>query len=142
MKQYMKIYLDIDGTLIHEDLDDFYGKPAVGLPEFLAALRPHETFWLTTHCMDGDSTRARSKLKMVVPKEYYPDIDRIKPTSWQSLKTEALDWGSDFIWFDNDIVPEEWARFGSATPDQRIIEVDLKVNPNQLIELRKDLFGL
>jgi hypothetical protein len=137
----MKIYLDIDGTLIHEDLDDFYGKPAEGLSEFLIALRPHETFWLTTHCMDGDPSHARRKLKMVVPEELYPDVDRIKPTTWQSLKTEALDWESDFIWFDNDIIPEEWARFLDATPDQRVIEVDLNAHPDHLIDLRKDLFG-
>ena len=34
----MKIYLDIDGTMIHEDLSDMYSKPAVGLEEFIVAL--------------------------------------------------------------------------------------------------------
>lgn len=55
----MDIYLDIDGTLIHEDLTDNYGKAAAGLEEFLIALRPFDIYWLTTHCRDGNPDRAR-----------------------------------------------------------------------------------
>jgi len=54
----MKIYLDIDGTMIHEELGDMWGKAAAGLEEFFVALRPYDTYWLTTHCMEGDPVRA------------------------------------------------------------------------------------
>jgi len=40
----MNIYLDIDGTMIHEDLSDRLGKPANGLPEFLQAIKHHCLF--------------------------------------------------------------------------------------------------
>lgn len=137
-----RIYLDIDGTLIHEDLSDMYGKPAAGLKEFLIALRPYDTYWLTTHCMDGDPIHAQKKLKEVLPDEFYPDIDRIQGTAWQSLKTEAIDWNSDFIWFDNDIYTKEWERFKTAGPDQRVIEVNLRDNPNHLVEITRDIIEM
>jgi len=95
----MKIYLDIDGTMLHEDLTENYGKPAAGLEEFLTALRPYDTYWLTTHCTEGDPVHARRITKAVLPESLHADIDRIKPTTWTELKTEALDWNSDFIWF-------------------------------------------
>lgn len=142
----MKIYLDIDGTMIHEDLTENYGKPAQGLEEFLIALRPYDTYWLTTHCMDGDPLNAQQKMKAVVPISLFNDIDRIKPTTWKSMKTEALDWSGDFIWFDNDIFREEWDRFETATPNQQVVEVDLLKNPEQLIEITneilKDVYSL
>lgn len=142
----MKIYLDIDGTMIHEDLTENYSKPAQGLEEFLIALRPYDTYWLTTHCMDGDPLNAQQKMKAVVPISLFNDIDRIKPTTWKSMKTEALDWSGDFIWFDNDIFREEWDRFETATPNQQVVEVDLLKNPEQLIEITneilKDVYSL
>lgn len=135
----MNIYLDIDGTLIHEDITDNYGKPARGLEEFLVALRPHDTYWLTTHCTYGDPTHARRKLKAVLPPEYHADIDRIKPTVWRDSKTEGIDWSTDFIWFDNDISDTEWERFESAHPNQQVFEVNLKDNPEQLIEITREV---
>lgn len=39
----MKIYLDIDGTLLHEDIERI-GEPAEGLAEFIIALRPHDVY--------------------------------------------------------------------------------------------------
>jgi hypothetical protein len=137
----MNIYLDIDGTLIHEDLTNNYGKPARGLEEFLIALRPHNTYWLTTHCTDGDPTSARRKLKAVLPKRCYPDIDRIKPTMWNVFKTEGIDWSTDFIWFDNDISDQELKRFASARPNQQVFEVNLKNHPTHLIEITNDVLA-
>ncbi len=140
LKRGTKIYLDIDGTLIHEDLSEMYGKPAEGLTEFLIALRPYDTYWLTTHCMDGDPIHAQKKLKEVLPTELYPDIERIQGTAWQDLKIEAIDWNSNFIWFDNDIYSAEWERFKAAGPDQQVIEIDLRANPNQLKDVTRDIF--
>jgi hypothetical protein len=38
-------------------------------------------------------------MKEMVPEAYHADIDRIKPTVWQDLKTNGIDFSSDFIWF-------------------------------------------
>jgi len=135
----MDIYLDIDGTMIHEDLAHVGDKGAAGLADFIIALRPHTTYWLTTHCMDGNPERARSIMKKYLPPELHPDIDRIIPTTWSILKTEGIDWSRDFIWFDNDILPEEWGQFEQGSENQLVIEVNLADNPKQLIELTQEV---
>lgn len=135
----MKIYLDIDGTMIHEDRSDMYSKPAVGLEDFIVALRPHDTYWLTTHCTTGDPTNARRIMKAVLPEELHADIDRIKPTVWQDLKIEGIDFQSDFIWFDNDIYAGEWEKLKQCNDNQTVIEVDLRTNPMHLIEITRDI---
>jgi len=138
----MKIYLDIDGTMIHEDLSKMYCKPAVGLEDFLIALRQYETYWLTTHCTEGDPTNARRIMKAVLPESLHGDIDRIKPTVWQDLKTKGIDFSSDFIWFDNDIYNGEWKVLKQCTENQTLIEVDLRTNPQHLIEIARDIFPI
>lgn len=135
----MKIYLDIDGTMIHEDLSEMCGKPAVGLEEFLVALRPYETYWLTTHCTEGDPSKARNIMKALLPESLHSDIDRIKPTVWEDLKTKGIDFSSDFIWFDNDIYAREWEVLKRCNENQMVIEVDLRTNPEQLIEITRDI---
>lgn len=137
----MKIYLDIDGTMIHEELTDNNCKPAAGLLKFLEALRPHETYWLTTHCTTGDPEKARRIMKEKVPVEYHHDIDRIKPTVWQDMKTDALDWGADFIWFDNDIFEAEWKVLERCHKNQSVIQVDLRANPHHLIEIVSEVLN-
>ena len=135
----MNIYLDIDGTMIHEDLSENYGKPAVGLEEFIVALRPYDTYWLTTHCTTGDPTRACEIMKRVLPTKLHADIDRIKPTVWQDLKTTGIDFNSDFIWFDNDIYTGEWEILKQCKNNQIVIEVDLRTNPRHLMEITRDI---
>lgn len=136
----MKIYLDIDGTLIHEDLTENYGKPAVGLEEFITALKPYDVYWLTTHCRDNDPVHARKLVKSVLPESFYEQIDSFKPVSWDINKTEALDWDSDFIWFDNDIFDEEWKDLEKCNENQSVIQIDLRANPQQLIEIVREFF--
>jgi len=136
----MKIYLDIDGTMIHEDLARS-GQPAVGLEEFLIALRPYETYWLTTHCMNGDPQYAQKLMKKKVSKEFYADIDRIQPTAWSVLKADALDFTSDFIWFDNDVSPEEYTELEQCRENQSLHYVDLMDNPKQLLDITRGILS-
>jgi hypothetical protein len=55
-------------------------------------------------------------MKQFLPLELHADIDRIKPTVWDTLKTQGIDWTQDFIWFDNDISPFEWERLNQEQP--------------------------
>lgn len=135
----MKIYLDIDGTMIHEDRWDLDNPAAAGLEDFIVALRPHETYWLTTHCTTGDPEKARQIMKKVLPESLHPDIDRIKGTIWTDMKTGALDWESDFIWFDNDIFSAEWKALEQCKDNQSVVQVDLRTNPEQLVEITRDI---
>lgn len=139
LKSKMDIYLDIDGTMLHEDHWDTENQAAAGLAEFIIALRPHNTYWLTTHCRDGNPERPREIMKRFVAPELHADIDRIKPTVWDTMKTQGIDWSCDFIWFDNDISPFEWEKIEQGTEGQQAIEVNLKLNPKQLIEITNDV---
>jgi hypothetical protein len=133
----MNIYLDIDGTMIHENLAE--PEAAAGLEAFIVALRPHNTYWLTTHCRDGNPERPREIMKRFLSPKLHADIDRIKPIVWDVMKTEGIDWSHDFIWFDDTITEMEWKRFESAGPNQQVIEMNLRENPQQLIEVTKDI---
>jgi phosphatidate phosphatase APP1 len=61
----MKIYLDIDDTLIHTDL--FNMRPANHVKEFLTnVVNNHDTYWLTTHC-NGDASVPVFYLSKIFP---------------------------------------------------------------------------
>jgi hypothetical protein len=137
----MNIYLDIDGTLVHED-GHKAGQPAAGLAGFLLALRPHETFWLTTHCMDGNPEPARAILKGSLPREYWPDIERIQPTKWTLQKTEAIDFTKQFIWFDDTVMDGELKvlKKHAVGDKQWFVQVDLESNPRQLVDIVREYF--
>jgi len=134
----MKIYLDIDGTMIHEEIERA-GQPAEGLGAFLVALRPYDTYWLTTHCMNGDPQYAEKLMKKKVSEEFYADIERIQPTAWSLLKTDALDWNAHFIWFDNDVSSEELKALEQCSENQSLVQVNLKTNPEQLMKITRDI---
>lgn len=138
----MKIYLDIDGTLIHESWQAFEAKPAYGLTNFLVALRPYDTYWLTSHCKDGNAVQAKALMKQYVQEEFHKDIDRIKPTAWSYLKTEALDWNSDFIWFDNHPLDSELQEMKKCSSNQLLIIVNLYSAPKQLQQITEDILIL
>jgi hypothetical protein len=75
------------------------GDSAQGLAEFIRATAKYDVYWLTTHCMDGDPSRAQAMLKYDLPQELHPLIDRIKPTVWNERKTEAIDFTKEFVWY-------------------------------------------
>jgi hypothetical protein len=96
----MNIYLDIDGVLI-----DKKGKPFPRLEEFIKWLiDKHDVYWLTTWVKDGNSEKAVAKLNKFVAEKY---LKKIKPTIWNSWKTEAIDMRKPFVWIDDIVFPQE-----------------------------------
>ena len=79
------LYLDIDGVLLKKD-----GTPAENLTLFLEyATKNFNCYWLTTHCRDGDASGVFLYLVGKVPEQAIPYIEKIRPTTWNTLKTEA-----------------------------------------------------
>ena len=96
----MNIYLDIDGVLINKK-----GEPFPHLEEFIKHItNKYDVYWLTTWCRDGNPERAIQKLNKFVEEKY---LKKIKPTSWNTWKTEAINWRENFSWIDDEIFPEE-----------------------------------
>jgi len=102
-------YIDIDGVLIKK------GKSGPRLiprfPQVILYLRSHfDCYWLTTHVRrESGSAGAVAKLAPHLKKSRIDPaiLDGIKPTEWETLKTEAIDFNRPFIWLDDDPLPTE-----------------------------------
>ena len=117
----MNIYLDINGTLL-----DYRGfKPASYLKEFLSnAVNNHKVYWLSNRCR-GDVNEANSYIMTYLDDTYLPLIQKIKPTNWISKKTSAIDLNSDFLWFDDNLVPSDKAVLEENNLLHRFVLVNL-----------------
>ena len=125
------IYLDIDGVLLANDLT-----PANYSKEFLATVLeryPYTTYWLTTHC-DGDASVPIQHIGHLFDDETVELMKKIKPTSWQTAKTRAIDFEKPFLWFDDDLFYEEKETLQEKGVLDNWIKVDLAKNPDQLAE--------
>lgn len=90
-----------------------------------------EVYWLTTHCR-GDARTAVNRLSLVFPPETLELTKNIKPTSWTTAKTEAIDFTAPFLWFDDDLFDDERDDLDRHGLLNNWIEVDLAKNENQL----------
>lgn len=123
------IYLDIDGVLLANDLT-----PANYAKEFLRVVLteyPHTTYWLTTHC-DGDASVPIKHIGHLFDNETVELMKKIKPTSWQTAKTRAIEFDRPFLWFDDDLFIEEKEALVNRGMLDNWIKVDLSKDPNQL----------
>ena len=125
------IYLDIDGVLLANDLT-----PANYAKEFLTLVLsryPYTTYWLTTHC-NGDASMPIRHIGHLFDSETVELMKRIKPTTWHTAKTRAINFDRPFLWFDDDLFYEEKVTLKKYDAQHNWIEVDLAKNPNQLAE--------
>ena len=123
------IYIDIDGVLLANDLT-----PTNYAKEFLATVLekcPHTTYWLTTHC-NGDASVPLQHIGHLFDDETVELMKKIKPTSWQTAKTRAIDFDRPFLWFDDDLFYEEKETLKKHGALDNWIEVDLANDPDQL----------
>jgi len=133
------IYLDIDGVLLLDDLENI-GKGALRLSLFLSHLGNLQAdgkcklYWLTTHCRDGSDKQVMSYLKPKLDPYDYDLIVRMKiqPTVWNELKTEAIDFSQDFLWFDDDASIKEREVLRAHNVEHKLIEIDLQKDKYQL----------
>lgn len=123
----MNLYLDIDGVILTKD-----GKEADHLLEFLNfATKKFDCYWLTTHCK-GDVAPALEHVKGKVSEESFELLKKLKPTNWQTLKTEAIDFSEDFVWLDDYIMSSEKKVLLEENALFRFHEINLGENPEQL----------
>ena len=104
MEKIDKIYFDVDGVI-----------KGVASPkeDVLALLRycldnyPGAVYWLTTHCRGGENY-VNHALREVFDNEFVEELyNKVLPTDWGALKTDAIDMGSDFVWFDDNLFETE-----------------------------------
>jgi len=104
MDSMKKLYLDVDGVLLGKhspnNLEVVLAKHAKEFLEF--CLKRYECHWLTTHCKDGDNTYVLRWLRKYADRQVFNLVKTIKATSWGTLKTDAIDFSSDFYWIDDE----------------------------------------
>lgn len=121
------IYLDIDGVLLVNDKN-----PASYANKFIKhVVSNYPTYWLTTHCRNKDNYTIKL-LEKFFDQETMKYIHQIKPTNWSEWKTEAIDFSSPFLWFDDDLFEEERNVLLKHNALENWIEVDLRKNENAL----------
>lgn len=129
----MNIYLDIDGVILANDL-----QPSKYVYEFLEYVTSsYSTYWLTTHCK-GDALYTTNHLARFLDRGTLDLTKKIKPTNWNTWKTEAIDWNEPFLWFDDYIFDTEKSHLMDHGAMKNWIEVDLSKNVNQLIDFVND----
>ena len=132
-KRNMNIYLDIDGVILANDL-----QPAKHVNKFLShVVENYPTYWLTTHCK-GDPSYTVNHLARILDDEAINLAKRIKPTNWRTSKTEAIDWKTPFLWFDDHIFDFEKDDLIRHDALNSWIEVDLSKNVDQLLDYVND----
>lgn len=130
--KYMNIYLDIDGVLLANDK-----QPARHVGAFVRhVVERHPTYWLTTHCK-GDTAQPLFILSRYLSSDTMRFLQHVKPTNWETLKTEAIDFSHDFLWFDDDVFDEEKEALRYHEAFDSWVEIDLSSNPDQLRDLIK-----
>jgi hypothetical protein len=129
----MKIYLDIDGVILKMDLKiPEYGR------EFIRYITTnHDCYWLTTHCRGGINN-ALQYLSKCYPTSALEQFERIKPTDWKDLKTEAIDLNAEFIWLEDHPFESEKLVLNKAGKIDSLITVDLN-RENELRDLQEKI---
>ena len=130
----MNIYLDIDGVLLQKD-----GTLAEYFEEFLEFfVSKHDVFWLTTHCRGGENNAIRHITQYNEINERSLDLlQKIKPTDWDVLKTEGIDFSQDFVWFDYNFLEAEKKELLKQDAYSRFHQVNLIENPDQLRAIKE-----
>lgn len=125
----MNIYLDIDGVLLANE--SHAANYADELIQAALKAYPDSVYWLTTHNWKGQDTY-KDVLTPVLKPETVALLDKIKPTVWDELKTEGIDFSKRFLWLDDDLWEDELKDLENHNATDNFILIDLDKDPDQL----------
>lgn len=129
----MNLYIDIDGVLLANDK-----QAALHVDEFVRALieSGQKLNWLTTWCRDDTSDAIAWLSRSNMKREAIDSLkEHLAVTNWTEWKTEAIDFEQPFLWFDDDLYPEEKVVLEKNHVLESFVHVDLAKNENQLQDL-------
>jgi hypothetical protein len=129
-----KLYLDVDGVLLTAK-ETHIADHVVPFIDYI--IDNFECYWLTTHCK-GDTKAVLNHLSEYFDQSIVEKLKVVKPTSWNTLKTEAIDFSSDFYWLDDNPMQFEIDIINSKSLGDRLIIVDLD-KKDELQEIMKRL---
>lgn len=129
----MKIYLDIDGVILKKDLTT----PDYGNEFIRFLVTNYDCYWLTTHCRGGYNN-AINHLSKYYSISILEMLKMIKRTDWTTLKTEAIDLNSQFIWLDDYPFESEKIVLNKVNKIDSLIIVDLN-REGELKSIQKEI---
>ena len=130
-----KLYLDIDGVLLTAK----HTQATPGVDEFIDFITQHfDCYWLTTHCQGDRAPALRYLSRFLLPATLEKLRLAVQPTTWNTLKTEAIDLASDFYWLDDQPFQSEIAYLRVHGVADKLIIIDLN-RPSELAALTKKL---
>jgi len=129
------LYIDIDGVLLGKaDPNDHEIILSKHAKDFLSYCLQHfDCYWLTTHCRNGDPSNAINLLYGHSNASVMELLKAIKPTTWVTLKTEAIALKSDFYWIDDQLLATEYEIFKDHGVVDRWIQVNTRKYPDDLL---------
>ena len=131
----IKLYLDIDGVLLTAK----HTRAADGVDEFVGFVTTYfECYWLTTHCKGDNRTALKYLAQFMKPETIEKLKDTVRPTNWDALKTEAIDFESDFYWLDDNPLQVERKIMEDNVVSDRLILINLEI-PNELAKIGLEL---
>ncbi len=115
------LYIDIDGVLLIRNLQ---------VPEDAELFIDYcvtnfNCYWLTTHCKEEAKT-AWTYVSQFYPATSLPIFQQIQATQWDTLKTEAIDFTTDFYWIDDFLMEAENAHLQQKTCLNKLLAANLK----------------
>lgn len=126
------LYIDVDGVLLGKDDP---ASPQVTFArhahDFLTfALAHFDCYWLTSHCK-GDAQRLVGYLGRFADSDVAGLLGQIRPTNWDTLKTEAVQ--GDFYWLDDSPLQAELNWLRERNLIDRWLHVDVCQHPDDLL---------
>jgi hypothetical protein len=133
------LYLDVDGIILGKSRPDSTETVvAQGAATFLnVCLKYFNCYWLSTHCNDGDTKSLISMLRRYGDDKLVEAASKIRAAKWTTMKTEAIDFKSDFFWIDDAPLAYEIDELEKHDVDDRLVTFDTRVDPDALVYLTK-----
>lgn len=123
----MKLYIDIDGVLLTKKNT----KVSDGAEELINYVtEKFECYWLTTHCRNGSTDSLLNMMSQYFSPPILTKLKRIKPIVWNTLKTEGIDFASEFYWIDDYVFEAEKEILKRNNVFDKLIIVNLIGRPN------------
>lgn len=101
-------------------------------------LQSFDCYWLTTHCRDLDTISVIGYLSKFFPHDVVEDLKSIKPVVWDALKTDGIDFNSEFYWLDDCPLEAEKKVLERYDRSKNLIQVNLE-NKDELFRVMKEL---
>jgi hypothetical protein len=134
----MKVYLDIEGTLIGPD-----GHPAKGLEDFLNyATAEYECYWLSFFSRTPADNPIAHLATRGVTEATILAAAKVNDLHWDRTKAEAINLKEDFVWFDDMPSTADMVILEKNRVRSRWYEINLKKNQNALYEALDWLMSL